>query len=251
MPVAFTMRLSADSPVQAETRHLHGLACALFEGEGSLHNGQDKPFAVWPVETGSPAPDHRLLWRASWLAPLPPPHRVESLGQVRLGAQPLRICAVDRREAGYGELAAGPVLRAITLAFRSPVFFSRNGTDDLSPDPRLILGSYRRRWNCLLGEQNLLAISDEEWRDTHRWVQLTGYELRTQAMDTGRGRTRTGFTGTATLYLDRTAPRSAETVFSALARFAPYCGTGAQTTHGFGATELIGSVLAATRQAHG
>src|SRR6266700_5149217 len=83
--------------------------------------------------------------------PTAPPAPVESLAQVRLGAQPLRICGVERREAGHAELAGGPVLRAVTLAFRSPTFFSRNGTDDLTPDPRLILGSYRRRWNGCLG----------------------------------------------------------------------------------------------------
>ncbi|HEX9352541.1 MAG TPA: CRISPR system precrRNA processing endoribonuclease RAMP protein Cas6 [Streptosporangiaceae bacterium] len=106
---------------------------------------------------------------------------------------------MERREAGHAELAGGPVLRSVTLAFRSPTYFSRNGTDDLSPDPRLILGSYRRRWNGCLGSGHALVIGEDAWRDTHRWVRLTGYELRTQAMDGGRGRDRTGFTGTAAL----------------------------------------------------
>jgi CRISPR-associated endoribonuclease Cas6 len=170
---------------------------------------------------------------------------------VRLGAQPLRILGTERREAGHGELAGGPALRAVTFAFRSPVFFSRNGVDDLTPDPRLILGSYRRRWNGSLGTGHLLAIDDDLWRDTHQHVWLTGYDLATCAVDAGRGRKRAGFAGTATLHLDRGTPRAALSVFSTLARFAPFCGTGAQTTHGFGATEIVGSVLAADRSGRG
>jgi CRISPR-associated endoribonuclease Cas6 len=251
MPVEFMMRLHTGRPSPVETRHLHGLACALFEGDVSAHTGQEKPFAVWPLDTDSPSLAGELRWRASWLAACSPPRQLESLTQVRLGAQPLRIARVERQAATHAELVGAPMLRAVTFAFRSPVFFSRNGTDDLSPDPRLILGSYRKRWNGCLGEGHPLAVDDGVWRETHRWVRLTGYDLRTEAMDGGHGRDRAGFVGTATLYVDRGAQRDAVSVFSTLARFAPFCGTGAQTTHGFGATELVGSVLAAEGRGRG
>jgi CRISPR-associated endoribonuclease Cas6 len=58
-------------------------------------------------------------------------------------------------------------------------------------------------------------------------------------MDSGRGHDRAGFTGTATLRMGRDAPAAARAVFGALVRFAEFCGTGAQTTHGFGATRVI------------
>ncbi len=230
---------------------MHGLACALFEEQDAGHAGQEKAFSIWPLYTDPDYGGEVVIWRASWLRGDGPPQSVETLPQVRLGAQPLRIIGVERCQAGHAELAGGPVLREVTLAFHSPVFFSRNGTDDVSPDPRLILGSYRRRWNGSLGEGHALGFGDDAWRDTHRWVRLTEYELRTRSMDSGRGRSRAGFTGTATLYLDTSAPREAGVVFSTLGRFAPYCGTGALTTHGFGATELAGSVLAAERRGHG
>ncbi len=252
MPATIELKLQPQRQIHPDTRQLHGLACALFEGADSAsHTGQEKPFTVWPLRPGGPPAEQAWWLRASWLACAAPPERIETVPWVRLGTQPLRILGVERCEAGHAQLAGGPVLREVTLAFHSPVFFSRNGTDDVSPDPRLILGSYRRRWNAGLGEGHALSIGDDAWRDTHRWVRLAGYELRTESMDGGRGRSRIGFTGTATLYLDRSAPPEAGVVFSALVRFAPYCGTGALTTHGFGATELAGSVLAAERPGHG
>lgn len=55
MPVMTELRLKASWPAQPSTRQLHGLACALFEGDGAAHLGQEKPFAVWPLSPGSHA----------------------------------------------------------------------------------------------------------------------------------------------------------------------------------------------------
>ena len=57
-------------------------------------------------------------------------------------------------------------------------------------------------------------------------------------MDSGRAYERAGFTGTATLRLGRDTSAAAGAIFGALVRFAEFCGTGAQTTHGFGATRV-------------
>jgi CRISPR/Cas system endoribonuclease Cas6 (RAMP superfamily) len=43
---------------------------------------------------------------------------------------------------------------------------------------------------------------------------------------------------TATLRLETGAPPPVRHAFGALACFAEYCGTGAQVTHGFGATKV-------------
>lgn len=69
-----------------------------------------------------------------------------------------------------------------------------------------------------------------------RLLSLGAFNLRTELRDTGHGRDRLGFAGTATLQLAGNAPAVSRKAFGALARFAEYCGTGAQTTHGFGAT---------------
>jgi CRISPR-associated endoribonuclease Cas6 len=103
----------------------------------------------------------------------------------------------------------------------------------LLPDPRLIAGSWRQRWNASL------PPGDDEWKESHRLIALGAFDLCTSVQDAGHGRDRAGFTGTATLRLARTAPLAARQLLGRLARFAEFCGTGAQTTHGFGATMLI------------
>jgi CRISPR-associated endoribonuclease Cas6 len=126
----------------------------------------------------------------------------------------------------------------VTVAFTSPTYFSQNGTDTVQPDPRLIAGSWRRRWNTSLPDESPLAISDEDWSATHRLLTLAAFDLRTEHRDTGHNRDRAGFTGSAALRLARNAPAPARMLLATLARFSEYCGTGAQVTHGFGATTL-------------
>jgi CRISPR-associated endoribonuclease Cas6 len=142
------------------------------------------------------------------------------------------------RPASHAELAAGRVVRAAEVTLRSPTYFSQNGVHVVVPEPRLIVGSWRRRWNASLPQDDELAITDELWRDIHPAVTLMAFELCTQPRATGHGRTQTGFAGTMTLRLDNDCPAGVNRAFSALARFAEFCGTGAQTTHGFGATAV-------------
>ena len=102
----------------------------------------------------------------------------------------------------------------------------------------MIVGSWRRRWNSSLPDGDPLVIGDDAWRETHRVLALAAFDLRTEVRDSGHGHDRAGFTGSATLRLARSAPATARQILATLARFAEYCGTGAQTTHGFGATSI-------------
>jgi CRISPR/Cas system endoribonuclease Cas6 (RAMP superfamily) len=83
------------------------------------------------------------------------------------------------------------------------------------------------------------VIDDDVWRDSHRAIRLTEFDLRTERRDSGRGHERAGFTGFATLRVAKEAPGQVRSVFGTLVRFAEFCGTGAQTTHGFGATTTM------------
>jgi CRISPR-associated endoribonuclease Cas6 len=238
MPTLMEMRLKATWTVRPDTRQLHGLACALFEGDSSAHLGQEKSFAVWPLRPIPEGSADEWTWRAAWLPDGPPPPGTLATDIVRVGHVTCAVTESTQRRITHARLAAGPALSVVTITFASPTYFSQNGADVVLPDPRLIVGSWRRRWNSSLPGADSLAVGDETWRDLHRAVHLAAFDLRTESRDTGHGRDRPGFTGSAILRLDRNAQSSASTLLGALARFAEYCGTGAQTTHGFGATTV-------------
>jgi CRISPR-associated endoribonuclease Cas6 len=239
MPTLLEMRLKATWTIRPDTRQLHGLACALFEVGDTGHLGQDKPFTVWPLTPAPGGADGEWALRAAWLPDELPPDVASAADQLRVGHVRCLVTESTQRRVTHATLAAGPALPAVTVRFTSPVFFSQNGTDVLVPDPRLITGSWRRRWNTSLPEGHQLAVTDDAWQAMHRALALAAFDLQTETRDSGHGRGRHGFTGTATLRLARSTPAAARQVLGTLARFAEYCGTGAQATHGFGATILL------------
>lgn len=238
MPAVIEMRLRATWLVKATTRQLHGLACAVFEGPDSDgHTGPDKPFTVWPLR----ACDDHMEWllRAAWLKPALPQSVAAAYGQLRIGHVTCTVTDVAYQPATHAELAAMGPSDSAAIEFHSPTYFSQNGSDLVLPDPRLIVGSWRRRWNASLPDDDGLLIDDHSWRELLHAVRLSEFDLRTERRDSGRGHERAGFTGTATLRLDKNAGDDIRIQFGALARFAEFAGTGAQTTHGFGATSLV------------
>jgi hypothetical protein len=238
MPTLIEMRLKATWTVRPDTRKLHGLACALFEQPGTEHGGQEKSFAVSPLQPVQSGPPGEWTWRAAWLPDSIPPAGALEADVIRVGHVSCMVAESTQRRVSHAALASGTAAREVTVSFGSPVFFSQNGSDVCVPDPRLIGGSWRRRWNASLPDGSALVISDAAWSETHRLLGLDAFDLRTSTRDSGHGWERTGFTGAATLRLAVDAPVAARQILGTLARFAEFCGTGAQTTHGFGATAL-------------
>jgi CRISPR-associated endoribonuclease Cas6 len=177
-------------------------------------------------------------WRAAWLPDGLPPTNALTADVLQVGHVSCSVEETRQRRTSYAALASGPPLTAATITFASPTYFSQNGADTVIPDPRLIAGSWRRRWNASLPQDDPLAITNPEWTATHNLLSLAAYNLHTEHRDTGHARDRPGFTGTATLRLPKNAPTATRKIFATLTRFAEYCGTGAQTTHGFGATTV-------------
>lgn len=261
MPATLTIRLRAARPFRPDTRQLHGLACALFENQSA--GGHEGRFAVWPLDpvpglaagqandeqTGQAAQvgdsvaahtRESVAWvlRAAWLPDTPMPASAIAPPELRLGHVRCTVAETTHHALSCRELASGEAAALAHVSFASPCFFAHNGTDVITPEPRLIIGSWYRRWNAALPEGDKLAIGEETWRELLRAAHLAEFRLGTRRRDSGHGRERTGFVGTATLTLDRTAPARARRAFGTLSRFARFCGTGAQTTHGFGATQV-------------
>jgi len=237
MPTLIEMRLKATWTVRPDTRQLHGLACALFETGEDGHLDQDKRFSVQPLQPVPGTPGEWTL-RAAWLPDTPAPAGAGTADELRVGHVRCLVAESTQRRVTHAALASGPGLSTVTVSFTSPTYFSQNGVACLVPDPRLVAGSWRRRWNSSLPDGDPLAVAEEPWRALHRGLGLSSFELRTHSRDSGHGREQPGFAGTATFGLARSTPEASRKILATLARFAEYCGTGAQTTHGFGATAL-------------
>jgi CRISPR-associated endoribonuclease Cas6 len=238
VPVLIDLRLKAPWTLRPDTEALHGLACALFEDDASEHLGQEKPFAIWPLAPAPPGGLHDWEWRAAWLPDDLLPAAAQAPDQLQYRHVTCTVTEAWHRRVTRAQLAARPPMSSAAMSFESPTYFSQNGNDQLLPDPRLITRSWWRHWNASLPEGSALAIKEETWRQTHRAIRLGEFNLRTDRRDSGYGDEQPGFTGSAILRIEGNATADVRAVFGTLVRFAEFCGTGAQTTHGFGATAL-------------
>jgi CRISPR-associated endoribonuclease Cas6 len=227
-------RLRSEEGCAIDARKLHGLACNLFEGNGG-HRSQVKPFAVWPLSREAKDRDETMTLRCTWLRDSALPFDPAALSTVRLGARMCSVVGYECHEESFDSLAKRPAVADAVLTFLSPVFFAANGRRSILPDPRLILGGYRRRWNEALPPDSPYWIEDELWMATHRATELHSYDLRTVKRDGGHGHEVSGFVGMVRL---RVLSDEVKETFGRLVRFASYCGTGARTTYGFGATTV-------------
>lgn len=231
MPGVIALHLDVPHDVEVYPARLHGAACALLEHGSTAHRGQDKPFAVWPLR---PGPDG-AAWRLGWL-----PDGVPALGagdSVMFGAAVFPVLHRTVDLTSFARLASGGPVRSADLRLLSPTFFSRNGRDHPLPDPVLLVESAVRRWN-------VHAPPDAHIPEDLRRALRAAVYLADMVGETRRGRvSRTmeqlGFVGTVRLALTRSAGETVRCLFGALMRFVDVAGVGAQTTHGFGAVELL------------
>jgi len=100
-----------------------------------------------------------------------------------------------------------------------------------------VFHSYLRRWNDFaatpVDQDTFLAWVDE-------YVLITRHQVATVKVLAGKKGAVTGFTGAVEFGLAKEAYQQPEfcTLFSALGKLAPYCGTGHKTTFGLGQTRL-------------
>ena len=187
MPTLIEMRLKATWTVRPDTRSLHGLACALFEGKAEpgtpVHTAPDKPWTVAPLAPGGTG--SQWLWRAAWLPDAAVPTSVLTADVIRVGHVSCVVLESTQRRVSRAALAAGQPMTKVTVEFGSPTFFSRGGADLLLPDPRLMADSWQRKWNASLPAGDDLLIDDDAWGrpgDCCRWPASTcGRQDATQA----------------------------------------------------------------------
>ena len=125
----------------------------------------------------------------------------------------------------------------VNFSFVSPTSFRRKGHHFPLPVPVNLFHSYLRRWN----DFSRIPIEQEPFLD---WIDegviIHQHRLESVKVAAGKRGSVTGFTGVMSCGLSKAALANSEftRLFYALARLAPYCGTGHKTTFGLGQTHL-------------
>ncbi|WP_158558527.1 MULTISPECIES: CRISPR system precrRNA processing endoribonuclease RAMP protein Cas6 [unclassified Streptomyces] len=205
----------------------------MLEGAEIDHHGQVKPFAVTPLMGVPNAPGHALL-TLGWLDDSTPPPLDKRLGeQVRLGNQFFTVEDAHVTGAPYAALRALPPAQRVTMDFLSVTHFTRKGRWIPLPDPELLYTGLACRWNTYAD----VALPDDLITELREAVLLSAHEVKSVPVEIGHGH-RIGFLGHATFTLPRAAAPAVRTTFTALSHFAELAGSGAQTTHGLGWTNV-------------
>lgn len=240
MPQVITHTLRTTGSPSGMLGHVHGLACRLLEPPDADHNANDRPFAVWPLLRSAPKRHEELLLRVGWLDDERSPHGDASA--LHLGGSPVRLVKAVAETVPYAALTVTGPLRAASFEWHSPTYFSRNDRDLPLPDPVVTVRSWARRWNLFQVPGSPAAIEAAVIAELLSTIMIRDPDLRPGRLkyghnkQSGKDLIQRGFTGTARFVLAPRCGYAAAAVFGALARFAEYAGTGAQTTYGFGAT---------------
>ncbi|MBD2410190.1 CRISPR-associated endoribonuclease Cas6 [Nostoc calcicola FACHB-389] len=219
-----------------------------------LHDGEsEKPFNISALEGQLLASGRQLQLEAKqiyhwhvnalsqkvvqflsqWLAQLP-----QTL-DLRNAPLEIKQVSIAHPPTTYKQLLEFPKEKRshINLSFVSPTSFRRKGHHFPLPVPVNLFHSYLRRWNDFSG----MPMEPESFLD---WIDegviIHQHRLESVKVAAGKRGSVTGFTGAISCGLSKPALANSEftRLFYALARLAPYCGTGHKTTFGLGQTRL-------------
>ncbi|NJM99745.1 MAG: CRISPR-associated endoribonuclease Cas6 [Phormidesmis sp. RL_2_1] len=208
---------------------ISGLSGQFVSNSQSLQLQKDKTYR-WKIN-GLCQPVAQGI--AAWLRELPDeidlkdaPLAIESVRLVQPATTYAKLLTAAKQDSG-----------TVSLSFISPTSFRRKGHHLPLPWPTNVFHSYLRRWNHFARNQ-VDPDTFLEWVDQH--VIVHRHTLESVKVAAGKQGSVTGFTGAVTYQLDRQANEQPDfqSLFYALVRLAPFCGTGHKTTFGLGETHL-------------
>lgn len=247
MPITYRLRLQITDPSLVRFRHLRALVATWCERGVSddEHHANTKSWTVSPLYPHG----HDYALEVSLLTEdaerrLQASLALAASSTLRLGRAHARLLGPPNGEGGcsrpraYGDLWADASTDPIvTLQFLTPVVFLTGKDQHPFPTAGLVFGHYRARWRAF-GTEPLSADLDF----ASMGLRTLQYEGRSEAVRHGvrKGRTWSdrdyvGFLGSMSFEAPRATPRQRRWLH-ALATFADFCGTGANTTSGMGVT---------------
>lgn len=170
------------------------------------------------------------LFLKQWITNLP------KIIDLRGAGLQIKQVSIAHTPTTYSQLLRSPTEQSVVdLSFISPTSFRRKGHHFPLPVPENLFHSYLRRWN----DFSQMPVEPEmflKWIDES--VIIHQHRLESMKVAAGKQGSVTGFIGAISLGLSKAALANTEftQLFYALAKLAPYCGTGHKTTFGLGQT---------------
>ena len=248
MPARIRFPLAGPSPAHPY-QHATGLRALVLkwiqaadpERSERLHeDGRPKPYSLSPLWNDEGILFFDLCLLTDELVDLVALGMARCGERVRLGPQSYCLGQPAVCEcASYEALAGGETLSQFDFRLLSPTASHAPGPCRKSivlPSPELYFGSWLYRWNLFSPrplDEDVLRVVEEQ-------VAVAGCGGSTQAVRLDRGRFFIGFQGVVRFNVLKveTVPAAHLAALSALARLAPYCGTGVDTMRGMGQTEF-------------
>ena len=210
-----------------------------------IHDAPVNPITIWPEESFAQNPREPSPSHENWIIGLLDRRVVRSFTDgliasairgdlIDLDWHRYRVAAVTCASptTTYVELHdRAPTPAELSLRFASPVMFLHKGDVPRIPEPRLVFGSYLRRWNTL----SALPLELNEFSIEAQIELVDSHLVRSENILFGRAFP--AFVGIVTYRIDGEEPLRKEV--ATLASFANYCGTGAKTAIGMGRTISI------------
>ena len=244
MPHGFRVYLDLKGEGSPGPEHLRAFASNVFErGIDTDHQAHVKPYTIGRCTPVTPAVWAIDLTVATDLLADALTERLVSGTGVFLG--PLRGTVLDGPvlvvSRTWGDLADAPPVSGAQFSFDTPVVYVHQKEHRAEPTGQRIFGHLRRRWRNLDPD----TAQDVSFEGIEFDVDLHGSRIAIQGagprdIESGRaiGRKAVGFVGTATVSISG-ATIEDRFALGALANAAPFLGSGAWTTAGFGATSLV------------
>jgi CRISPR-associated endoribonuclease Cas6 len=173
--------------------------------------------------------DESMRDRLERLAAWESPDREWSVGSVHITTPQVHAVTIPVSYAAVLERAfEEPGLAKVSVNFRSPTSFRRHGTQQLLPEPGLVVESLLRRWNHI-GDVEL----DVDEQALSEALRISQYNLSTSLVPFDKYPI-IGFRGELQYSLAKDVDLYHQGVLRALFRFAEYAGIGYKTTMGMG-----------------
>jgi len=122
--------------------------------------------------------------------------------------------------------------REIRFKFVSPTTFRIGDADMPLPIPRLVFGSYLKKWNIYARD---FPLPEDLTEKTDEFVHISYHNIRSESIKDNRSR-QTGFIGDVNFFISAKADALFIKAVNVLSNYAFYAGTGRKTTMGMGQT---------------